>query len=206
MTTRTARIALLGMLAACLGACTPAPKPAVIVVLPGEYERAFNATREVLLEHKFALERVDAAAGVITTQNRETAGLATPWDRDQTTLYQEWEDTANQQERAVRVTFAPEGEDESAAPDEAFVDRRADDRTLVARIEVDVLRARRQGWRVETEAITRSSRYRDPVTARRIGGETFLEPVGQDEHLAGRIAAGVRARLGTAVVEELTAD
>ncbi len=197
MTTRTVRIAAAGVLSAFLGACAPAPKPAVIVVLPGEYERAFGATREVLLEHKFALERVDAAGGVITTQNRATAGLATPWDTDQTTLYQEWEDATNQQQRAVRVTFAPEGDDGAVAPDEAFADRRADDRTLVARIEVDVLRARRQGWRVETEAITRSSRYRDPVTSRRIGGETFLEPVGQDEHLAGRIAAGVRARLGT---------
>ncbi|MEQ8770207.1 MAG: hypothetical protein RIB60_06830 [Phycisphaerales bacterium] len=195
MTTRT--MAVLGLLAACLGGCTPAPKPAVIVVLPGEYERAFDATREVLLEHKFALERVDAAGGVITTQNRATAGLATPWDTDQTTFYQEWEDATNQQQRAVRVTFAPEGEDDDAAPDEAFVDRRADDRTLVARIEVDVLRARRPGWRIETEAITRSSRYRDPVTSRRIGGEVFLEPIGQDEFLAGRIAAGVRERLGT---------
>lgn len=184
------------MAVAGLVACSPAPKPAVIVVLPGEYERAFNATREVLLEHKFSLERVDAAGGMITTQNRSTAGLATPWDADQSTFYQEWEDVTNQQQRAVRVSFAPEGDDGDVAPDEAFVDRRSDDQTLVARIEVDVLRARRKGWRVETEAITLSSRYRDPVTARRTGGETFLEPVGQDEHLAGRIAAGVRERLG----------
>ncbi|GJM19532.1 MAG: hypothetical protein DHS20C14_17450 [Phycisphaeraceae bacterium] len=196
---------LAAALAGILGACSPAPKPAVLVVLPGEYERAFDATREVLDDFRFRLERVDAAGGVITTQPRSTAGFATPWDTDQTTLYQEWEDLANQQQRVVRVTFAPEGEEDNAAPGEAYADRRADDSTLVARFEVDVLRVRRPGWRIETESVTRSTRYLDPPTAARSGGATFYEPVGQDEHLAGRIAAGVAQRLGGAEAEPTAA-
>lgn len=180
---------------ALLPGCSSAPADAVIVVLPGEYPAAFDASREVLSEARFALERVDAAAGVITTQPKSTAGLASPWDTEQSTLAQEWEDLANQQRRVVRITFAPEGETGPTPPDQALPDRRTEAGPLVARVEVTLLRLRRPGWRIETESISRSTRSFDPIAAARDGGASFFEPVGQDDRLAGRLAQRIAQRL-----------
>lgn len=201
MTTLT-RIGL-GLTAACLGAslaaCSATKHEAVFVVLPGEYAAAFDATRDTLTEARFTLDRVDAAGGVVTTYPKETGGIATPWDAEQSTLGQEWEDLTNQQEREVRVTFAPEGADDAApGPGEALPDRRADGRPLVGRVEVTVLRVRRPGWRPQTEAVSRSSRADDPAFEARAGGSTFREPIGRDDLLAGRLAQRIRERLGDA--------
>lgn len=195
---RPAKLALLAGAGLLVG-CSSPQKETVFIVLPGEYEAAFDATRDVLTDARFTLDRVDAAAGVITTYPKSTSGLATPWDTEQSTFGQEWEDFTNQQERMVRVTFAPEGEeDELPGPGEALPDRRSDDRPLVARVDVTVLRLRRPGWRPETEAISRSSRSQDPQLASRVGGATFSEPIGRDERLAGRLGEQVRARLSAA--------
>jgi len=197
--TQLTRAALVLGGAACLVGCSaPTHRETVFVVLPGEYAAAFDATRDVLTDARFTLDRVDAGAGVITTLPKPTTGLATPWDREQTTLGQEWEDFTNQQERLVRVTFAPEGDDDEVpGPGEALPDRRTDDRPLVARVDVTVLRVRRPGWRPETEAISRSTRSFDPRESETPGGAAFTEPIGRDELLAGRLSEQVRARLST---------
>ncbi|TVQ62020.1 MAG: hypothetical protein EA378_06015 [Phycisphaerales bacterium] len=76
------------------------------VTLPGDrYAEAFRETRNLLLGQGFVLERVDAREGVITTRAKGTAGLATPWDREQASLRHEMRDTLNRHQRAVRVEF-----------------------------------------------------------------------------------------------------
>ena len=53
------------------------------------YEEVFSAAREVLAKYRFGINRIDASRGVITSFPKRTAGLASPWDREQSTLGQE---------------------------------------------------------------------------------------------------------------------
>jgi hypothetical protein len=145
---------------------------------PEMYPDLFNAAREVLAEYRFTIDRVDAARGVITTYPKRTAGLATPWDREQSSLPQEFEDLAHQQERTARVTFEP--------PD------------APTRVSVHIVldRVHRPNWRVETDAIRQSTHARDPLGIRAGQPPEFREPVAEDRALAERIMADIQARTG----------
>lgn len=182
----------LGVLTGCR-----APGDGVSVrVDPGRYAEAFDQTRDVLASHQFTLERVDARAGVVTTQPKATTGLATPWDRDQSSLEDEWADLLNQHERQVRVTFVP-AEDPGAAPDRSpEVDLRELGGALDARFEVTVLRVSVPGQRIESSVIGMSSRWRDPQMARRGVGPADRVPLRADDELAARLADALRRRLG----------
>lgn len=142
------------------------------------YPDLFNAAREVLAEYRFTIDRVDAARGVITTYPKRTAGLATPWDREQSSIAQEFEDLAHQQERTARVTFEP--------PD------------APTRVSVHIVldRVHRPNWRVETDAIRQSTHARDPLGVRAGQPPEFREPVAEDRALAERIMADIQARTG----------
>ncbi len=94
-------------LGAGLGGCGVASEPRTFAVAPGGYVGAFDAARVELLNAGFTLERVDAARGVLSTTTKTTAGLATPWDGEQETVGQEWQDFVNRQARVIRVTFGP---------------------------------------------------------------------------------------------------
>jgi len=150
-----------------------------LVQAPGaDYGAVFDAVREVLREYRFAVNRVDAERGVITTRLKRTAGLASPWDREQSSFAQEWEDLVNQQHRTVRVTFQPDQTE-----------------PIRAVIEVQLQRVHRPYWRIETESIGLSTHARardelgEPMQA------SFTETVGLDVQLARRIAASVEAML-----------
>jgi hypothetical protein len=176
--------AMLG--SAALGAgCAGMPRPPVEVeVPPGEYAAAFDAARAALVACRFELDRVDARAGVITTQPKTTAGLATPWDIEQSSQAQEWEDLLNVQQRRVRIEFLPAGTDEPG-------DMTAYDGTVTARIRPVIERGQRPGQRVEPTAIGRSTLWRAPSDPALAG--SFTTPVGEDRLLAQRLAAGIRS-------------
>lgn len=193
------------------GCASRAPKSAEFGVPSAQYDRAINAAREVLLEARFEIDRIDAAAGVITTQAKTSAGLLAPWDADQTTLDQEIADATSTHRRRVRITFEPAAVDRreaALAPSAAnpihvgdrfaapgTIDLRAADLALTARVEVFVDRARRPGTRLETESIRTSSTAIDPsLSARRMNPE-FDTTVDHDHLLAGRLAERIRQRL-----------
>lgn len=178
---------LIPLLAACLllGACASVPPGARAdhAMDPGDYPGLFDAARETLAEHRFTLDRVDAARGVITTAPKRTAGLASPWDREQTTLSQRVEDLAHQHERIARVTFEP-----------------ADNPTRVD-VEVVVQRVRRPHWRVESDAIRLSTHARDPIALRAGQGAEQREPIAEDRDLAARIMHRILERAGVGTDE-----
>lgn len=167
-----------------LGSCTAPIERAtgdaqpVATTRPGAYERVFDAARTVLMDYRFAIDRVDANSGVLTTHPKRTAGLATIWDREQSSLAQEWEDLINEQRRVVRVEFD-----------------RGDDGDASARVIVEVLRTHRPNWRVENESVRMSThaRSRDNVGDRE--PVSFREPMGLDPALASRLAAAIDARM-----------
>jgi len=187
----------LGVLSCSAGlvgcASSQEPTRTEIRVAPGEYAEAFESAKRVLRRQRFALERVDAAAGVITTKPKRTAGLATPWDLEQSTLRQEWGDFINDQQRRVRVVFAPAGEltDDrprpQAAPGEAAPDLRTLDQPIVGRVEVVVERRYRPGWRIPPVSARRASFAFDPIFASRIG-RRYTVPRSQDRRLATRLS------------------
>lgn len=173
---------LIPLLAACLllGACASVPPGARTehAVPPETYPDLFDAARETLAEHRFTLDRVDAARGVITTAPKRTTGLASLWDREQTTLAQNFEDLAHQHERVARVTFEP-----------------ADNPTRVG-VEVVVQRVRRPHWRIETDAIRFSGYATDPIARRAGVPPEFREPIAEDRALAARLMHRILERAG----------
>lgn len=164
-----------------LTACSTVPQSAPTPPVPfahDAYPTVFDAARRALSEFRFTLDRVDAARGVITTQPKPTAGLATPWDAEQSSLGQEARDLAHQHERVTRVVFEP-----ADAPE-------------TVRVWVVINRVRRPGWRIESDALGWSTHARNPA-ARRNGGEPeFREPIREDRALAERILARIRELAG----------
>ena len=149
-----------------------------------EYQEAFNAARELLRENRFAIDRVDARRGVITTHPKRTAGFATIWDGEQSTVRQEWEDMFNEQQRVVRVQFDPQSTE-----------------GVQALVSVELYRTHRPGWRVETESMRLSThaRFRDELG--NLEPASFSEPIGLDELLAERLVAIFAQRLTPAAGE-----
>ncbi|MFI4898123.1 MAG: hypothetical protein ACIARR_09880 [Phycisphaerales bacterium JB059] len=200
---RTGRIAVVMVgVALALGGCRSAEGPASVDLEPGAYARAFDETRDLLLARQFTLERVDARAGVITTQPKPTAGLATPWDTEQSSLGQEVEDLMNQQERQVRVVFAPASDasapEPTPGPADAPVDLRDAAGPLVARFEVSLLRVSVPGARIEPSVISLSSRTVDPALRERGVGPRDRIAIAQDPELSARLADDLRQRLRSA--------
>ncbi len=144
----------------------------------GQYPAVFDAAMRTLDEWRFVPDRIDAARGVITTYPKRTAGLATPWDREQTGLDDEARDLLHQHEREVRISFDP-----PETPSSVLV-------------EVAILRVRRPGWRVETDALRFSSYSVDPGLRRRGEQPEYREVIGTDPDLEARLAARIRELAG----------
>lgn len=176
------------LMALAAGCSTPAPGP--VEIGAGQYERAFDAAKESLRDLRFDLERVDAASGVITTRAKTTGGLMTPWDPEQSTARQEWEDMLNQQSRVVRVRFEP-----ADAGAEAVEDLRGYTGPLRAEVDVVVMRTARPNWRVQPKAVTFSRFTRDPAAIERGIGYNYEVPETRDPRLGARLSADIRERL-----------
>lgn len=146
---------------------------AILEYEPGSYERVFDLTRERLMDYRFAIDRVDARRGVITTHPKRTSGLASPWDQEQSSLSQEWEDLINEHRRVVRVEF-----DRQATPP-------------TARFTVELLRTHRPNWRVESESVRLSTHARSRDALGQTVPGSHLERVGLDERFAVRLAESI---------------
>ena len=140
--------------------------------------RVFDVARETLMEYRFSLDRVDARRGVITTHPKRTAGLATPWDQEQSGLDQEWEDLLNEQRRVVRIDFNQDG-----------------DRYSALQIQVEVIRTNRPGWRIETESVRLSDHARIRDRDGELMPRAFGEVIGLDTRFAQRLADSINAQL-----------
>ncbi len=151
-------------------------------IAPGGYAAAFDSAREVLRRMDFELERVDAAAGVITTLPHYSTGAFEPWDSTQSSLKDEWEDAVNMQARAVRVTFAPAEGAADGAP--------ADETEMVGSVWVTLYRNQRSGRRLDSEWVGGSTFAGDPLQQQR-HTSNYLVPIRRDEPLEARLAARI---------------
>lgn len=185
------------VLGACagLGACASSVQDlggasATLAVAPDRYDATFNAARGVLRDRGFILERVDARAGVITTQPKTTAGLFTPWDLDQQSLAQEAEDLFERQQRVVRITFErPEAPGGGAATSPA--PESAGERTM--RVQVTIQRVHIPGRKIEPESISQTSYYYDPALGARAMQPSYAVAYKQDRPLEARLTELIAA-------------
>ena len=210
-TLRCARWAVLSAPALLLGACSKnAPSPdaadapyvsafsapsARVSIVPGAYSAAFDQAKHALRELGFFLERVDAAAGVITTRPLGSGGIATPWSDVQTGFDQMLEDAAQRQQRVVRIDFVP------AVPLPAGAEPPDDLRTynqpIQARIVVTMLRVYGSTLKINIDAIGWSTYPIDAeLQARNMLG--YSVAIKADRRLADRIAADLSRQVNSA--------
>ncbi|MBM4107385.1 MAG: hypothetical protein FJ255_00985 [Phycisphaerae bacterium] len=165
-------LALIAVAACLLGGCAGSAGPAEFSVAEGDYARAFDAVRDVLIARGFTLDRIDAQAGVITTRAKPTSGLATPWDGEQSSAGQEVEEFLNRTQRRARVTFDP---------------AEGGQRRVV--VEVLVERVHRRGWSPAPVSVRQSTFWHDPQG----GAPVFASLVEADEALAARLSRRMAA-------------
>lgn len=174
------QLAALFLIAPHLAGCASSDGPTTFDVAPGQYNRAFNTARETLRDEFFSVDRVDAEAGVLSTFPKASAGLATPWDSEQSSLKQEWEDLAADQRRTIRVVF--EREPGSSEP-------------TLGRVTVVVDRRYRPGIRVPAKSVRSASLTQDPALAQRAMWPAYDVAIEEDRALAARLAGAIAKRL-----------
>jgi len=187
--------------------CTSKPRAAQIDIAAGRYGEAFDATQETLRRAGFTLERVDARAGVMTTRPKSSAGLAEPWERDDSRFGQRVESLLHHQRRRVIVTFEPAGATEEGQParreafEEGVGDLRAHEGPLTVRMEVRVDRIGRPGLQVPTTSVRLRNQSVDPLGEGADRANIVVEEVDVDPWLAGRLARKLARRLEGSIPE-----
>jgi hypothetical protein len=193
------RILVVLVAIACLtGGCAP-PKNQTgqLVIQPDHYQAAFDITGKVLRECRFVPDRVDARAGVISTYPKHSAGIAMPWDQEQSSLEDELADLFNHQQRQVRVTFTPVTSDPLAddplgAP---IPDMRVAQGPIQVDVQVFIERIRRPGKRLNPSKVTLSSYAQDPAMLARGIEPAHVQTIVRDDLLSRRLAETIGARL-----------
>lgn len=183
-----------------LGGCASVPDgPSSFDISPGEYARTFEAAKAALIDAQFRLDRVDARAGVISTQPRRSVGFVRPWDTQQSTPAQEFEEALHTQQRIVRITIgsvpAEEGEQGTqAAPPAPPTDLRSIDGRLLGTVRVLVVRQHRPGWRADPSGIALAGSSQNTMLIERGMWPTYAVTTRRDMALERRLAESIRRR------------
>jgi len=172
-----------------------APLADSFVLAADRYGAAFQATKDMLREYEFELDRVDARRGVITTQRRQWAGLATPWIPHATGADSAIVGLLHHELRECRVTFTLA--DEPAPPDSPIddLDLRAAQVGLRAQVQVTRFFIQRPHQRISAVSIRHRSQAIDPALLEEGLQPQFAVDEGLDAALAGRIAADIQRRI-----------
>lgn len=179
-------------IAAILGGCSQ-PRIATTFEVPqNRADAAFNAAIAVLREQRLTPERIDAQQGIITSAPKRTAGIASPWDPDQSSLADEIEDTLHFQTRWVRISF------ERVATPENLTDesRRLFESNAPVTCEVEAFITRRQAplVRPQTKVLGLTSQAFDPSLAQRGMQGTYSTALATDDAYASWLAGLIRSR------------
>lgn len=216
-----------GIVASLLGGC--AAQSPDLFVPASDYSATFAAARDVLHSYRFTLDRVDARSGIVTTTSKPSAGFFTPWDTEQSTLSQEWEDTINKQQRRVEIVFTPTPTTPTVSPTSpaspASTDSigQATQSTLpltpdqardinsdllekpvdtTAHILVTVERIYQFGWRYNTKSVYLATLSDNPQAT----STRYEVEISDDPPLAGRIASEIRKRAAAITRERQNAQ
>ncbi|MEM7754061.1 MAG: hypothetical protein AAF297_00320 [Planctomycetota bacterium] len=197
---------IASLLATSLAGCRAPETPRTFTFAAADYPRVFEITQETIRDYRFDLARIDARSGIITTDLKPTAGLATPGDLEQQTLGQEWQDLVNDQLREVRVWFRKTDTDAgSAAPDgtspgpalrpQSDLTQARPDETVEATIEVTIHRRRYPGKQVETERVSTSRNWQSRQLSQRQLRNATPIPLRRDDDFAKRLSERITRSL-----------
>lgn len=128
---------------------------------------------------------------ILRHEDDRSAGFATPWSQDQSTVRQEFNDFFQRHSRTVRITFEPADPPTPAAAAETPEDLRALNTDLLMRTRVVVERGYRPGWRINNVSIRHSSYATDPELQARAMQPIYSVARAEDRLLAERIAARI---------------
>lgn len=185
-----------------LAGCTTTSGPTEMTVESGQYSATFDAARHVLRDAHFDLERVDSSAGVITTTPKATAGLMSPWDSEQQTAGQEFEDMLQHHHRKVRITFeaAGDGSPDAGADSQAEGSGEQPDlidepRQTTMRVRVELQQVNRPNWRIDSTSIRLGTYAWDPALAERDMQPRYETVIADDTDFARRLVELIRAQV-----------
>lgn len=171
------------------------------------YATAFNAAIEKLRELGFQPDRIDARAGIVTSEPLGSAGLLTPWDRTQGSLGDELGDAVHRQRRVVRIEFVPVNDAEpdpqsplvtspgSQAGPVSIPAPVGESRALSARVRVTIERVERANEQLDPSSIRLSTRGRDDQLAARRMWPTYSVARQRDVDLEREIAGAIQDAL-----------
>lgn len=181
--TNRARLTISLLATACaaalgLGGCASSIEPTVSLEA-SQYVPAFQAAREVLRAERYEIDRVDARAGVMSTQPNPTVlrGL---------------DDFADRLRRVVRVEFVPAT---GHSLDPTRQDLTETGVPVIMHVRVTVQRVYYPGWRPSTCSVRLGGRHLDDDLVARDMQPTYEVGVREDEPLAGELAAKIMAKL-----------
>ncbi len=100
-------LAMLLMLVALAGCSSTPAAQDHMAIDAREYDRVYEAARLALRQRGFVLDRQDHRFGRITTLPLRSPTVGEVWHRGNTTAYQSWESTLNQERRIVTVSMTP---------------------------------------------------------------------------------------------------
>lgn len=155
-------------------------------------DATFDAAIAVLREQRLTPERIDAQQGIITTAQKRTAGLASLWDPEQSSLADEVEDTLHFQTRWVRIQLAKASTPENLT-DES---RMLFEANAPVTCEVEAFITRRQAplVRPQTRVLGLTNQAFDPALAQRGMQGTYSVALATDDEYAAWLAGLIRSR------------
>ena len=207
------RLVLLLSLACVLTGCasrgsTASGAGGKFIAEPGQYAAAFDIARDELAGMGFAINRVDAYSGIISTRPKASGGLATPWDREQASFQSEIADLMHPQQRLVRISFIPETSLRHIPTDEPVtqitgegspisIEETSRTEPLVGVVEVMIERVYRPYTRVSRVNVLSTSQTRDPSLKSRGMERSFTVVTQRDHALEDKLASRIASRLNT---------
>ncbi len=134
------------LLAGCASVPEAAPSNPAITIEAGGYADAFDRAKEALRDTGFTLDRVDARAGLITTEPRASVGYTTPWVGHHANAGEAWLGFANREQRVAEIRFMPA----DGAP---IDDLRSYEHQIAAEVVVIVERIEQPGRRIDASGV-----------------------------------------------------
>jgi len=173
----TLALSLAASLAGC-AASHKAPAPAQGVTATA-YTARFQAARDELLESGWVLDRVDARAGVLTTQPR--AGVV-----------RTAQDVLDRLDRVVRVEFRPANSTSAADPSRVDLTESSDPTDM--RVRVFIQRTYYPGWRPSSTSVRLGGRHTDPELVKQDIQPRSEMTAAEDTDLAANLAQRITQR------------
>lgn len=182
---------LIGAWSLAIGGCADQQQSSATFRIPAaEYALYFEGAKQVLRDHQFDLERVDARAGILTSSPASSAGWATPWIDHAQSASASNADLIQRRRRIATVRFSPVGDETNRANavDPVGQDLRDFEGTIEVSVSVLIEQVYRPGRRLSPASIRLTTFTDDPRENLTGPQQLVTRIVGSDPKLASRLS------------------